>query len=54
MFRTDLLTIIRGPNTVLTANGICHIGYVDSLLARSIPTSLADCQHNQYDKYQLL
>jgi len=37
--------------------GICHTGYVDCLLAMSgwnssILTSLADSQHNQYDKYQ--
>jgi hypothetical protein len=38
MFRTDLLSIIRSPNTVLTANGICHASYVDCLLA--------DSQHN--------
>jgi hypothetical protein len=30
------------------------VGYVDCLLVRSIPTSLADSQHNQHDKYQLL
>jgi len=35
MFRTDLLSIIRGLDTVFTAIGIC-----------SIPTSLADSQHN--------
>jgi hypothetical protein len=53
MFRTDLLSIIRSLNTVFTAIGICHTGYVDCL-ERSIPTSLADSQHNQYDKYLLL
>ena len=57
MFRTDLLSIIRSVNTVFTATGICHNGYVDCLLARSgsssILTSLADSQHNLYDKYQL-
>jgi hypothetical protein len=44
MFRTDLLSIIRSLNTVFTAIGICHTGYVDCLLARSgwnILTSLA-------------
>jgi len=46
MFQTDLLSIIRSPNTVFTAIGICHAGYVDCLLAGS--------QHNQYFKYQLL
>ena len=35
MFRTDLLSIIRSLNTVFTAVGICHTGYVDCLLARS-------------------
>ena len=34
MFRTDLLPIIRSLNTVFTAIGICHNGYVDCLLAR--------------------
>jgi len=38
MFRTDLLSTIRGINTVFTAIGICHISYVDCLLA--------DSQHN--------
>ena len=33
MFRTDLLSIIRSLNTVFTATGICHTGYVDCLLA---------------------
>jgi hypothetical protein len=50
MFRKDLLSIIRSLNTVFTAIGICHTGYVDCLLARlgwnwnwsSILTSLAD------------
>ena len=54
MFRTDLLSIIRSLNTVFIAIGICHISDIDCLLASSIPTSLADSQHNQYDKYQLL
>jgi len=35
MFRTDLLSIIRSPNTVFTATGICHTSYVDCLLADS-------------------
>ena len=34
MFRTDLLSIIRGLNTVYTVIGICHAGYVGCLLAR--------------------
>jgi len=29
MFRTDLLPVIRRLNTVFTATGICHTGYVD-------------------------
>jgi len=33
MFRTRLLSIIGGLNTVFTAIVICHTGYVDSLLA---------------------
>jgi len=36
MFQTDLLSIIRGLNTVYTAIGICHASYVE----------LADSQHN--------
>jgi len=35
MFRTDLPSIIRSLDTVFTAVGICHTGYVDCLLARS-------------------
>jgi len=35
MFRTDLLSIIRSHNTVFTAIVICHVSYVDRLLARS-------------------
>ena len=58
MFRTDLLSIIRSLSTVFAAVGICHASYVDYLLARSgwncILTSLAESQHNQYDKYLLL
>ena len=46
MFRTDLLSIIRSLNIVFTANGICRTSYVDSLLARSGWTSLADSQRN--------
>jgi len=40
MFRTDLLSIIMSLNTVFTGTGICHTGYVDCLLARSV-SSLA-------------
>ena len=54
MFRTDLLSIIRSLNTVFRAIGICHSSYVDCLLERSIRTTLADSQHNCYDKYLLL
>jgi hypothetical protein len=32
MFRTDLLSIVRSLDTVLTATGSCHISYVDCLL----------------------
>ena len=46
MFRTDLLSIIRSLNTVYTTIGICHTVYVDCLLARSTPTSLADRMTN--------
>jgi len=35
MYRTDLLSIIRSLNTVYTAIGICHVSYVECLLARS-------------------
>jgi len=45
VFRTDLLSIIRSLNTVFTAIGNCHTGYIDCLLARSrynSLTSLAD------------
>jgi len=35
MFRTYLLLISSSLNTVFTATGICHTGYVDCLLARS-------------------
>jgi len=38
MFRTDLLSIIRGLNIVFTATGICHTSHVDCL-----PT---DSQHD--------
>ena len=29
MFRTDVLSVIRSLNTVYTAIGICHAGYVE-------------------------
>ena len=57
MFWTDLLSTIRSLDTVYTETGICHNGYADCLLARSgwtILTSLADSQHNLFDKYLLL
>jgi len=41
MFRTDLQSIIMSLNTVYTAICICHVNYVDCLLARSILTLLA-------------
>ena len=46
MFRTDLMSIIRSPDTVFTATGICYTSNVDCLLA--------DSQRNLYNKYQLL
>jgi hypothetical protein len=46
MFRTDLLSIIKSLNTVFTAIGICHIIYVDCLLA----TSLAGSQQAADDR----
>jgi hypothetical protein len=47
MFRTDLQSIIRSLNTVFTATGICHTGYVDRLLRGQDGTDLAtDSQHN--------
>jgi len=33
MFRTDVLSVIRSLNTVLTAIGISHASYVECLLA---------------------
>jgi len=41
MFRTDLLSIIRSLNTIFTATGICHTGYVECLIARSLWNLLA-------------
>jgi len=35
MFRTDLLSVIRGLSTVYTATSICRASYVGCLLARS-------------------
>jgi hypothetical protein len=35
MFRTNLLSIVSRLNTLFTAKGICHTGYVDCLLVRS-------------------
>ena len=43
MFRIDLLSIIRGLNTVFTAIGICHTSYVDCLLATAVASRQ---QHN--------
>ena len=34
MFRTDLLSVIRSLNTIITAIGICHASYVDGHVAR--------------------
>jgi len=52
-------SVVHRPefSTVYAAIGICHTGYDDCLLARSgcnILISLADSQHNLYDKYLLL
>jgi len=41
MFRTDLLSIIMGLNTVFTTTGICHTSNVDCL-----DCLLAGSQHN--------
>jgi hypothetical protein len=41
MYRTGPLSIIRSLNTVFTAIGICHVSYVDCLLA--------DSQHNYHN-----
>jgi len=58
MLRTDLLSIIRSLHTVFTTIGTSHTSYVDCLRVSSgwssILTTLADSQHNQYDKYLLL
>jgi len=32
MFQTNLLSIMSSLNTVFTATGICHTGYVDCVL----------------------
>jgi len=45
MFRTDLLSIIRSLNTVFTSIDICHIGYVECLLARS-GRNYTECQNS--------
>jgi len=42
MFRTYLLSIIRSPNTVFTAVGVCHASYVDVCKRGQDGTSLAD------------
>ena len=55
---SDRITVHhQESSTVHTAIVICHTSYAESLLARfecSILISLADCQHNLYDKYLLL
>jgi len=40
MFRTDLLSIIRSLNTVLTEIGICHASYVDLQIPIAVNTVL--------------
>jgi hypothetical protein len=42
MSRIDLLSIIRGLDTLFTAIGISHISCDDSLLARSDPSQLPE------------
>jgi hypothetical protein len=54
---SDRFTVhYQESSTLYTAIGICNIGCAECLLARSgsILLSLADSQHNQYDKYLLL
>ena len=53
MFRTEILPIIGSLNTVFTAIGSCHAGYVDSLLARwgwtvnrTSLTNIICCEHS--------
>jgi hypothetical protein len=36
MFQTDLLSVIKSPNAVYTAIGICHASNVDCLLAEIV------------------
>jgi len=50
MFRTDLLSNIRGLNTVFTATGICNTGYVDCLLATVNIISMTNTGCNQSGK----
>jgi len=50
MFQTDLLSVIRNLNSVFTAIRISHASYVACPLASSTLISLADSQHNQYNK----
>ena len=48
---SNRFTVIhQESSTVDTTIGIYHTGYADCLIA----TSLADSQHNLYDKYLLL
>jgi len=47
MFRTDLLSIIRGLNAIYTAIGTCQVSYVDCLLVKS-------SWPHYHDKYLLL
>ena len=64
MFRADLLSIIWSPNTVFTAIGICHTGYVDCLLARSgwnswwwtvtLPETCTVLYQNKVEKWRIL
>ena len=48
MFWTDLLSIIRSLDTVVTAIGICHTSYVDCLLATVNVTSMTNTYCCEY------
>ena len=48
MFWAHLLSIIKSLNTVFTAIGICHIGYVGCLLARCNITSMTNTYCCEY------
>jgi len=54
MFRTDLLSIIRGLDTEFTATGICHTIYDDCLLAESLSETRKVVYQNKVEKYCIL